>query len=116
MPNQAPTTFRDLRQAFRIAWSVSPLGLRQGARDALMRELAASRREYAAMASERDHYKRAACTIEHEVEQILGKALGYPVMGPELFEDGKPNGDVCVGDHVAQSLAAEAAQRIAESR
>ena len=47
-----------------------------------------------------------------EIEQVLGKALGYPLYGPEMFPDGVPDGSVCVGDHVPESLADEAAARI----
>lgn len=50
----------------------------------------------------------------HEIEQTLGKALGYP-----WFKDDQKNfpgsteaDGVCVGDHVPESLAAEAATRI----
>lgn len=68
----------------------------------------------AEVSAERDRIFRAHATVGHEVEQTLGKALGYPVMGPELFEDGQPTGEVCVGDHVPQTLAAEAADRIGD--
>jgi hypothetical protein len=49
-----------------------------------------------------------------EIEQELGKALGYP-----WYKDDQKNfpgtteaNGVCVGDHVAESIAAEAAHRI----
>lgn len=61
---------------------------------------------------ERGHYRDAGIRTFHEVEQVLGKALGYPSYGPEMFPDGKPNGSVCVGEHVPESLADEAAARI----
>lgn len=66
----------------------------------------------AEMAADYDWVRKGYARTCHEVEQILGKALGCPVMGPELFEDGKPNGDVCVGDHAPQSLASQAAGEI----
>jgi len=50
--------------------------------------------------------------IAHEdfvIEQTLGKALGYPLMGPEVGGDYTT---VCVGDHVPATLAMEAADRI----
>ena len=50
----------------------------------------------------------------HEIEQTLGKALGYPEFTAEFFPDGKPNGDVCVGEHTPETLAAEAARRLRE--
>ena len=47
----------------------------------------------------------------HEIEQTLGKALGYP----PLYPGASPvdDGQVCVGDHVPETLATEAAVRIA---
>jgi hypothetical protein len=54
----------------------------------------------------------------HEVEQILGKALGYP-----WYKDDKKNfpnateaDGVCVGDNIAESLAMEAATAINKYR
>lgn len=59
----------------------------------------------------------------NEVEQVLGKALGYPELyeandekgpitcGPE-YPGAKPTGTVYVGDHVAGTLAQKAANRI----
>jgi hypothetical protein len=83
--------------------------------DELRREvdchLAAYGRDQAEIARLRDAY----ATTSHVVEQALGKALGYPVMGPEVCgPEGNPGGDVCVGDHVPESLAAEAAAKIVE--
>lgn len=45
----------------------------------------------------------------YEVTQVLGKALGYPLEGPEVGGDYTT---VCVGDHVPESILAEAANRI----
>jgi len=52
----------------------------------------------------------------NEIEQILGKALGYPWYkdDPKNFPDATEANGVCVGDHVPESLAAEAAARIAD--
>ena len=49
-----------------------------------------------------------------EIEQILGKALGYPWFkdDPKNFPDATEEHGVCVGDHVAVSLAMEAADKI----
>jgi hypothetical protein len=58
---------------------------------------------------------RAALTRQnHEIEQTLGKTLGYP----PLYPDASPvdDGQVCVGPHVAETLALEAADRIARLR
>lgn len=59
---------------------------------------------------------REACMKQNEVIcQTLGKALGYPWFkdDPENFPDATEAHGVCVGDHVAETLAAEAAERLA---
>lgn len=58
--------------------------------------------------------KAAASTINEEVCQTLGKALGYPWFKDNLvnFPGSTEAHGVCVGDHVAESIAAEAAERI----
>lgn len=56
-----------------------------------------------------------------EIDQVLGKALGYPriatlngmTVGPET-EGAEIHDEVCTGEHVVESLVAEAAQAIAE--
>lgn len=50
----------------------------------------------------------------NEVEQVLGKALGYPWYkdDPKNFPDATEADGVCVGDHVPGSIAAEAADRL----
>ena len=59
-------------------------------------------------------YYRAAVTLNSEVHDILAAALHYPVEGPgdPGFSPEQPS--YVTGDHVAQSLAAEAADRIRE--
>lgn len=51
-----------------------------------------------------------------EVQQILGKALGYPWYKDDQknFPGATEADGVCIGDHVPASIAAEAARRIAE--
>lgn len=51
-----------------------------------------------------------------EIEQILGKALGYPWFkdDPKNFPTATEEDGVCVGDHTAWSLAMCAADRIKE--
>lgn len=67
---------------------------------------------------------QAGSKVNGEICQTLGKALGYPtihtgiVNGPTAVVSSDYPGavatdDVCVGDHVAETLAAEAAQTIA---
>lgn len=57
-------------------------------------------------------YYRAAVALNREVHDILAGALHYPVEGPgdPGFSPERPS--YVTGDHVAQSLAAEAADRI----
>ena len=49
-----------------------------------------------------------------EIKQILGKALGYPWFknDPRNFPNATEADGVCVGDHVAVTLAMEASDRI----
>jgi hypothetical protein len=61
------------------------------------------------------HAENAYYTTANEVENILGKALGYP-----WFKDDQKNfpgateaDGVCVGEHVPQTIAAQAANKIA---
>ena len=51
-----------------------------------------------------------------EIEQILGKALGYPWFkdDPKNFPTATEADGVCVGDHTAWSLAMCAADKIKE--
>lgn len=49
----------------------------------------------------------------HEVDQVLGRVLGYPPMGPEVGGDGT---QVCTGPHTAVTLADEAADLIRRLR
>lgn len=55
--------------------------------------------------------RAALIATEHDVCQTLGAALGYPHdPGPDGEPD--PSAGICVGDHVAASLAMEAAERL----
>lgn len=50
---------------------------------------------------------------DHEIEQILGKALGYPrYIDDQKNFPGSTGDDVCVGEHVAVTLASEVAARV----
>ena len=59
--------------------------------------------------------KKAASTINEEVCQTLGAALGYPWFKDDQtnFPGATETDGVCVGPHVAESLAAEAAAKLA---
>lgn len=54
--------------------------------------------------------------MNEEVCQVLGKALGYPWFkdDPKNFPNATEANGVCVGEHVAESLADAAAARIKE--
>jgi hypothetical protein len=53
--------------------------------------------------------------INDDVSQTLGKALGYPWYKDfHDFPDATEANGVCVGDHVAESIAVEAANKIKE--
>jgi hypothetical protein len=51
---------------------------------------------------------------DREISQILGKALGYPWFKDDQknFPGATDEDGVCVGEHVAETLAMEAANRI----
>lgn len=70
--------------------------------------------EVEALRAEVKRMKAAASTINEEVCQTLGKVLGYPWFKDDLgnFPGSTEAHGVCVGDHVAESIAAEAAERI----
>lgn len=57
--------------------------------------------------------ERAYYTTANDIEQSLGNALGYPKYrdDPENFPEATDD-SVCVGDHVPESLASEAAAKI----
>lgn len=57
--------------------------------------------------------KQLVAEQNHEIEQILGKALGYPkyVDDQKNFPDATGD-EVCVGEHTAETIATEAAAKI----
>ena len=61
-----------------------------------------------------EKYRDACIKIDGEVQQILGKALHYPWFKDDQknFPNATEKDGVCVGEHVAQTIAAEAAERI----
>lgn len=56
--------------------------------------------------------------MNDEICQTLGKALGYPWFKDDQknFPGATESNGVCVGDHVAETLAMEAASRIAKQQ
>lgn len=84
----------------------------------LGQQLAAERQRAEAAEAEIKRIQDVYVAGDHEVEQILGRVLGYPRYCDDqdnfpgaLFEDG-----VCVGEHVPATLAAEAAAALATAR
>lgn len=59
--------------------------------------------------AERDHYRAACEHTENEIQQILGKALGFPRYcdDPTNFPTATEADGVCVGEHTAATLASE---------
>ena len=55
-------------------------------------------------------FRHRTIIMHQEIEQTLGKALGYPELYPDVSQI--DNGTVCVGDNVPETLAQEAAGRI----
>jgi hypothetical protein len=68
----------------------------------------------AVLEAENARLRTAYFKMNEEVSQTLGKALGYPWFkdDPKNFPDATEEQGVCVGDHVAESLADEAADRL----
>ena len=73
----------------------------------VLRALAESQRQNARLL-------KACQSTEQEVQQVLGKALGYPWYKDDQknFQGATEADGVCVGEHVSASIADEAAQRI----
>jgi hypothetical protein len=60
---------------------------------------------------------RTACMeADNNVEQVLGKALGYPWYKDDQanFAGATEHDGVCTGDHTTESIASEAARKIAD--
>ena len=61
-----------------------------------------------------EHLRKVCVKNEDEVQQILGKALGYPWFKDDLinFPNATEADGVCVGDHVSITLAMEIADKL----
>src|SRR5436190_10735496 len=66
--------------------------------------------------AEVEHLRTAIYKSTDELEQTLGKALGYPEYDETVMPGGNPEGAVCVGPNVPESLASEAADLIGRLR
>jgi hypothetical protein len=79
-------------------------------------QLAKVHPELAKLQVEINKVKQIAFQEENEIEQILGKVLGYPWYKDDLknFPNATEKDGVCVGDGVPVSLAMEASNKIAK--
>ena len=61
-----------------------------------------------------EHYKTACIKTQYEISQTLGKALGYPwlIDDQKNFPGATEDDGVCTGEHVAETLALEAAGKL----
>ena len=83
----------------------------------LARQYAALLAAHAEALAGRDHYRDAVFEQTRELEQILGKALGFPMLKdcPEI--GGRPGDtDVVVFEYTAEVLAEMAAERLQKER
>lgn len=85
---------------------------------ARMREFVQRANPDTALRAENERLRNAIAKQNHDIEQTLGQALGYP-----WFKDDQKNfpgateaNGVCVGEHVAETLATEAASKIESLR
>jgi translation initiation factor 2 alpha subunit (eIF-2alpha) len=71
---------------------------------------------YKPLEAEVERLRNGAQRQYREIEQTLGKALGYPYFYSDQknFSGTTEADGVCVGEHVAESIAEEAARRIRE--
>lgn len=69
----------------------------------------------AELEAERTRVREAVARDNEEIMQALGRALGYPKLADDQknFPGSTDADGVCVGDHVAVTLAEEAARKIA---
>lgn len=73
--------------------------------------------EIAALRGERDRLRNAVSKSNDEICQSLGKALGHPWFKDDQanFPGSTETDGVCVGDHVAESIADEASRRLTQA-
>ena len=68
--------------------------------------------------AEVERLRRSFSECDNRIQQELGKSLGYPQYkdSQEHFPGATESNGVCVGDHVGETLAIEAASKIRELR
>lgn len=64
--------------------------------------------------SRNEHLERSHSLIQDEIQQTLGKVLGYPWFKDDQknFPGATEENGVCVGEHIAETIAMEAARKI----
>lgn len=67
---------------------------------------------------EKERLRKAYSIVNDEICQTLGKVLGYPWFKDDLknFPDATEKNGVCVGEHVAETIAEEAAEHIKKNK
>lgn len=88
--------------------------IRKSEYDELVREHLEARAEIVGLEKRWDDAVQAWGKENNEICQLLGKVLGYPWYkdDPKNFPDATEENGVCVGGHVAVTIAAEAASKI----
>ena len=80
----------------------------------MMDNIASLEKENKNLVFEISTYKHKAAIDNEDICQALGKVLGYPWYkdDPKNFSGATEESGVCVGEHVAVTIAAEAAKKI----
>lgn len=83
-----------------------------------LEEMAAGLDLALSLSAENARLRKACRAQEHEISQTLGRALGYPryVDDPATFPGATEADGVCTGDHVAETLALQAAEQIERAK
>jgi regulator of replication initiation timing len=91
---------------------------RDEARDDIRKLVAEREKEQNEARSEVERLRRSFSEYDNRIQQELGKELGYPWYkdSQEHFPGATEASGVCVGDHVGETLAAEAAEKIRDLR
>lgn len=81
-------------------------------------DMVALRAEILALRAENNRIRKAVAAEDAQIQQTLGKALGYPWFkdDQEHFPDATEDNGVFTGMHVAATIAAEAAVKLMKLR
>lgn len=97
-----------------VEWLYEQLRYAERVREDACSQAVRSHDEAVRLHTEAGRLLRCVVELNHEVEQSLGKALEYPPLYPLASE--VDDGQVGVGDHTAETIAAEAAAEIVRLR